>query len=136
MGYIAKNDGGYPVITQLTGEQVYKLVESTLALKGNRGAVCNDSTLYVSSGFEMDITKTDTGYTLNGLTVDGEPMDKAAQYSVMIYSDRDWYIPVIMEEIGCEEFDSEIPSCNEYIQKRLVEEKGQLSKPSDYIIIK
>ena len=66
----------------------------------------------------------------------GEPMDKAAQYSVMIYSDRDWYIPVIMEEIGCEEFDSEIPSCNEYIQKRLVEEKGQLSKPSDYIIIK
>ena len=136
VGYIAKNDGGYPVITQLTGEQVYKLVESTLALKGNRGAVCNDSTLYVSSGFEMDITKTDTGYTLNGLTVDGEPMDKAAQYSVMIYSDRDWYIPVIMEEIGCEEFDSEIPGCNEYIQKRLVEEKGQLSKPSDYIIIK
>ena len=41
-----------------------------------------------------------------------------------------------LEEIGCEEFDSEIPSCNEYIQKRLVEEKGQLSKPSDYIIIK
>lgn len=136
VGYIAKNDGGYPVITQLTGEQVYKLVESTLELKGNRGAICNDSTLYVSSGFEMDIARTDNGYSLNGLTVDGEPMDKAAEYSVMIYSDRDWYIPVIMEEIGCEEFNSEIPSCNEYIQKRLVEEKGQLSKPSDYIIIK
>ena len=44
---------------ELTGDQIYTLVETTLSMTGNRGAVCNDSTLYVSSGFEMDITKKD-----------------------------------------------------------------------------
>lgn len=135
VNYITKNDGGWPVKAQLTGEQVYKLVESTLALKENRGAVCNDSTLYVSSGFEMNITKADSSYTLNSLTIDGKELDKSKEYSVVVYSDRDWYIPVIMEEIKCEEFDSEIPKCSEYIYDRLVNEKGQLSKPTDYITI-
>ena len=43
--YLAKNDAGWLVRTNLTGEQLYQLVEETFALKSNRGAVCNDSTL-------------------------------------------------------------------------------------------
>ena len=62
LAYIAKNDGGWPGLMEITGDQIYSLVEETLKMKGNRGAVCNDSTLYVSSGFVMDISRTEDGY--------------------------------------------------------------------------
>lgn len=134
LSYLCKNDGGYPVIVTLTGDQVYRLVESTLALTGNRGSICNDSTMYVSSGFEMDLSKNEeNGYVLNGLTVEGKELDRSAQFSVLIYSDRDWYLPVILEKIGCEEFNADIPNCNQYLYKRLVEDGGQLAEPTDYL---
>ena len=74
LGYLINNDVGKPVIARLTGAQLFDLVSNTLSLKGNRGAVCNDSTLYVSSGFEMDVSRTDGGYALNALTVDGKEL--------------------------------------------------------------
>ncbi|MGN1230351.1 MAG: 5'-nucleotidase C-terminal domain-containing protein, partial [Anaerotignum sp.] len=134
--YLTKYDGAWPISATLTGEQLYKLVEFTLELKSNRGAVCNDSTLYTSSGFEMDITKTDEGYTLNALTIDGKELDKNAEYSVIVYSDRDWYVPVAMEAIGCEDFNSDIPACHQYIYSRMVEKQGQLEAPTDYITLR
>ena len=136
LSYLTKNDGWAPLITELTGDQVYKLVESTLALKENRGAVCNDSTLYVSSGFEMDITKTENGYTLNALTRDGKELDRSATYSVMIYTDRDWYIPAIKESVGVETMNTDVPKAIEYVRKRIVEDGGQLEAPTDYIILR
>lgn len=136
LSYINKNDGGFPMSADLTGEQVYKLVESTLALKANRGAVCNDSTLYLSSGFEMDITKNDDGYILNELTINGKSLDRNATYSVVVYSDLDWYVPVIMEKIGCSDYNKDIPACNEYIYKRIVEDGGQFEEPTDYITLR
>ena len=51
LGYLINNDVGKPVIARLTGEQLFDLVSNTLSLKGNRGAVCNDSTLYVSVSY-------------------------------------------------------------------------------------
>ena len=135
--YLSKNDGGWLVRTDLTGEQLYQLVEETLALKSNRGAVCNDSTLYVSSGFEMDITRTEDGYTLNKLTQDGKDLDRSAEYSVVIYSERDWYISTVQEQIGFEVMPIEtIPRASELIKKRIIEDKGQFSEPTDYITIK
>ena len=123
--------------TDLTGDQLYQLVEETLALKSNRGAVCNDSTMYVSSGFEMDVTRTEDGYTLNKLTQNGKDLDRNETYSVIIYSDRDWYISVIQEKVGFEIMPIEtIPKAIDLIKKRLIEEKGQLSEPTDYITIK
>ena len=136
LSYLTKNDGWVPLITELTGDQVYKLVESTLALKENRGAVCNDSTLYVSSGFEMDITKTENGYTLNALTREGKELDRSATYSVMIYTDRDWYIPAIKEAVGFETMNTDVPKAIEYVRKRIVEDGGQLEAPTDYIILR
>ena len=133
LGYLTKNDGGWPMLTELTGEQVYKLVEETLALTANRGAICNDSTLYVSSGFEMDITKTESGYTLNALTKDGKELDRSAVYSVIIYGDRDWYIPAIEDAVGIDKLDINVPKAVEILVKRLVDEGGQLDEPTDYI---
>ena len=102
----------------------------------NRGAVCNDSTLYVSSGFEMDITKTDSGYTLNALTMGGKELDRSATYSFLIYGDRDWYMSEVMEKMGISEVDTTGPRMPEYLTQRLVEEGGQLEAPTDYIILR
>lgn len=136
LAYIAKNDGGWPGLMEVTGNQIFALVERTLSMTGNRGAVSNDSTLYVSSGFVMDITKTENGYTLNALTVDGKKMDRDSKYSFLIYGDRDWYMTDVMEEIGVTEVDSTGLKAEEYLYMRLVEQGGQLEAPTDYIILR
>ena len=136
LGYLAKNDGGWPGLMELTGDQIYTLVERTLSMTGNRGAVCNDSTLYVSSGFEMDITKTEDGYTLNALTIDGKEMDRSASYSFLVYGDRDWYMTEVMKQLGISEVDTTGPKAEGYLMQRLVEEGGQLEAPTDYITLR
>ena len=135
LAYIAKNSGN-PGLMELTGEQVYAFVETTLSLTDGRGAVCNDSTLYVSSGFEMDITKTDSGYTLNALTIDGKEMDRNKTYSFMAYGDVNWYLNLVTEKLGISEVDTTGPRMPEYLTQRLVEEGGQLEAPTDYIILR
>ena len=134
--YLCRTDGGRLVTAELTGEQVYNLVESTLSLEGNRGSVCNDSTLYVSSGFEMDIARTDDGYSLNELTINGEPLDKKATYSMTVYSDLEWYMSEIMKEIGCSDYKKDVPQSYEYVKQHIVDKGGQLEAPTDYINIK
>ena len=136
LAYIAKNDGGWPGLMELTGEQVYAFVETTLSLTDGRGAVCNDSTLYVSSGFEMDITKTDNGYTLNALSIDGKELDRNKTYSFMAYGDVNWYLNLVTEKLGISEVDTTGPRMPEYLTQRLVEEGGQLEAPTDYIILR
>ena len=135
LGYLAYNSGN-PGLMELTGEQVYSFVETTLSLTDGRGAVCNDSTLYVSSGFEMDITKTDSGYTLNALTIDGKEMDRNKTYSFMAYGDVNWYLNLVTEKLGISEVDTTGPRIPEYLTQRLVEEGGQLEAPTDYIILR
>lgn len=136
LAYIAKNDGGWPGLMEITGDQIYSLVEETLKMKGNRGAVCNDSTLYVSSGFVMDISRTEDGYKLNALTIDGEDLDRSKTYSFLIYGDRDWYMAEVMDKIGVSEVDNSGLKAEGYIKQCLVDMGRQLSEPSDYIIIK
>ena len=136
LAYIAKNDGGWPGLMEITGDQIYSLVDETLKMKGNRGAVCNDSTLYVSSGFVMDISRTEDGYKLNALTIDGEDLDRSKTYSFLIYGDRDWYMAEVMDKIGVSEVDNSGLKADGYIKQCLVDMGRQLSEPSDYIIIK
>ena len=135
LGYLAKNDGGWPGLMQLTGDQIYTLVESTLSMTSNRGAVCNDSTLYVSIGFEMDIARTESGYRLNALTMDGKELDRSRTYSFLIYGDRDWYMSKVMEEMGIAQVDTSGPKAEACLIRRLVDEGGQLEAPADYITL-
>ncbi len=136
LGYLINNDVGKPVIAHLTGEQLFDLVSNTLTLKGNRGAVCNDSTLYVSSGFEMDVSRTDSGYSLNALTVDGKELDLNARYSVLLCSDYDWYVVDAMAAVGCEDYRIDDVHFEAYVFKRLAEDGGQLEEPTDYITLR
>ena len=136
LGYLAKNDGGWPGLMELTGEQIYTLVETTLSMTNNRGAVCNDSTLYVSSGFEMDIARTQDGYRLNALTMEGKPLDRSRTYSFLIYGERDWYMTRVMEEMGVSQVDTSGLKTEPCLVKRLVEDGGQLEAPTDYITVR
>ena len=136
IGYLTKNDGGVgPVIANLTGEQLYRLVETILKEKDSLGAVCNVSTLYVSSGFEMQLLRGEDGYTLEGLTIDGKELDKQAVYSVFILSDRDWISYTVMKDVGCEDYNMDTDSCEQLLMKRLVEKGGKLETPQEYISI-
>lgn len=121
---------------ELTGEQIYTLVETTLSMTNNRGAVCNDSTLYVSSGFEMDIARTQDGYRLNALTMEGKPLDRGRTYSFLIYGERDWYMTRVMEEMGVSQVDTSGLKTEPCLVKRLVEDGGQLEAPTDYITVR
>ena len=136
LGYLINNDVGKPVVARVTGKQLFDLVSNTLSLKDSRGAVCNDSTLYVSSGFEMDIERTDSSYKLNALTVGGKELDLNAEFSVLICCDYDWYVVDAMKDIGCDNYEIDDVHFEEYVFKRLVEKGGQLEAPTDYITIK
>ena len=136
LGYLAKNDGGWPGLMELTGDQIYTLVETTLSMENNRGAVCNDSTLYVSSGFEMDIARTESGYRLNELTMEGRALDRSRTYSFLIYGERDWYMTKVMEEMGISQVDTSGLKAEPCLVKRLVEDGGQLEAPTDYITVR
>lgn len=136
LGYLINNDVGKPVVAHLTGEQLFQLVSNTLTLKGSRGAVCNDSTLYVSSGFEMDVSRTESGYQLNALTVNGKELDLNAKYSVLLCSDYDWYVVDAMQAIECEDYIINDVHFEEYVFKRLIDNGGQLESPTDYITLR
>lgn len=136
MGYLINNDVGKPVVARLTGEQLFNLVEYTLSIKGSRGDVCNDSTLYVSSGFEMDISKTESGYSLNAITAGGKKLDPNAEFSVLICGDYDWYVLDVMKTIGCKDYKIDKVHFEEYVFKRIIEDGGQLEKPSRYITLR
>ena len=84
----------------------------------------------------MDITKTDSGYTLNALTIDGKEMDRNKTYSFMAYGDVNWYLNLVTEKLGISEVDTTGPRMPEYLTQRLVEEGGQLEAPTDYIILR
>ena len=72
LSYLTHSDAAWPIVAHLTGDQIYELVERTLAAKSGYGVISNDSTLYVSSGFEMDLSRTkEGGYKLNKLTIKG-----------------------------------------------------------------
>ena len=135
VNYLMSREGGNQVYVDVTGETLFQFIQEALKIKGTRGSVCNDSTLYASAGFEMDITKGEDGsYTLNALTVNGEPMDMAKTYSVLLVLDHDIFLNQMAKLIDLGEY--EIDSAHkgrDLVSKRLIEEGGQLEAPTDYI---
>ena len=73
------------------------------------------------------------GYELAEITVNGRPIDRTARSSVLILSDGDMFVPEILKDIGCTDFEVKRSVAAEYLRKRLVEKQGQLEEPCDYI---
>lgn len=122
------------LLCQMTGEQVYRYVDYVLTTPEKRGSVINDSTLYVSSGFEMVIRKTDTGYVLEELTVNGSTMERDAVYSVAVIGSRDLMLKDALGAAGVTEY-SETETAYEQIIVNRLAGGMQLAEPSNYITL-
>lgn len=134
LSYLTHNDAAWPIVAHMTGDQIYELVERTLAAKSGYGVISNDSTLYVSSGFEMDLSRTkEGGYKLNKLTIKGADLDRKAKYSILLMGDRGWSKGLVITEMGIKDYTYDVEKCYKYLYKHLAEKKGKLEEPTDYI---
>lgn len=132
--YLTMGEETGVLMCEMTGEQVYQYVDYVLTTPEIRGAVINDSTLYVSSGFEMEIKKTDTGYVLEKLTVGGKEPDRSAVYSVAVIGSVDMMLRDALEAVGVKEYDSSDVSYKQMIVDRLAGGE-QLAEPGKYIYL-
>lgn len=121
-------------VCEMTGEQLYRYVDYILTTSGIRGAVINDSALYVSSGFEMTIRKTDTGYVLERLTVDGKDLDRETTYTVAALGNLENMMSGALEAAGVTDYDRTETAYKQIIVQRLSQGR-QLAAPADYIIL-
>ena len=134
LSYLTHNDAAWPIVAHMTGDQIYELVERTLAAKSGYGVISNDSTLYVSSGFEMDLSRTkEGGYKLNKLTIKGADLDRKAKYSILLMGDRGWSKGLVITEMGIKDYTYDVEKCYKYLYRHLAEKKGKLEEPTDYI---
>ncbi|MCM1125289.1 MAG: ABC transporter substrate-binding protein [Lachnospiraceae bacterium] len=119
---------------QMAGEQIYEYLDYVLTTQGKRGSVINDSTLYVSSGFEMAVRRTDAGYELEKLTIDGKELDKDTVYSVTIVGSADRLLPEALSAAGVTDYTESDTGFKQIIVERLASGK-QLAQPSNYITL-
>lgn len=131
--FLTMGEGVETLSCQMTGEQVFRYVNYVLTTEEKRGSVVNDSTLYVSSGFEMSVKKTDGGYELEGLTVNGSDIDMEKSYSVAVIGSLSLMVRDALEAAGVTEY-SETEDYKQVLIRRLAEGK-QLAEPSDYITL-
>lgn len=124
------------LLCEMTGQQMYDYIDYILSLSGSQGAVFNDSTLYVSSGFEMEIRKTDGKYILEKLTVGGQEMDKTQTYSVAVLGNEVLTQKDALTSVGVTEYKKEEKAYKQIIVDRLALEGKQLMAPTDYITLK
>ncbi|MGN1149276.1 MAG: hypothetical protein ACI4SY_01060 [Sutterella sp.] len=131
--YLTKNDYCWPIIAKLTGQQLFDVIHELLTERGFFGNMSNRSTLYVSSGFEMEIEEKDGAFHLLSLTVGGRPMDPAASYSVYVLGDVDMLLPKALKKAGVGDYEIVRTHTNDYLEKRLLEKQGRLEQPTGYI---
>lgn len=127
-------DDGELLKYNLTGAQLKTAVQHLLDIKGTRDSVSGNSTLPAASGFEMEITRTDSGYTLDNITINGEDIGDDTTYSVVI---RVNYRPNIgdLEEAGFTDYEILENNLHTTIAARLIDNAGQFAEPTDYITL-
>ncbi|MCM1145751.1 MAG: ABC transporter substrate-binding protein [Blautia sp.] len=128
--------GETPVILlcEMTGEQLYQYVDYMLTIPDKRGSVTNDSTLYVSSGFEMTVTKTDVGYALEKLTIDGKELEQETVYRVAVLGNLENMVGDALEEAGVTKYTQTETAYKQIVTDRLASGR-QLAAPTDYITL-
>ncbi|MCM1507500.1 MAG: ABC transporter substrate-binding protein [Ruminococcus flavefaciens] len=134
LDFLTMGEGVSTLVCQMTGEQVYQYVSYILTTPEKRGSVINDSTLYVSSGFEMSIQKTETGYKLEKLTVNGSEMDKEKVYTIAVIGNLTLMLREALESVGVDEYD-EADDYKQILFNRFIDGR-QLAEPSNYILLK
>lgn len=135
--YLTMGESTSVLLCEMTGEQVYRYVDYVLTTPGKRGSVINDSSLYVSSGFEMTVKKADTptGYALEKLTIDGQELNPEAVYSTAVVGSITLMLEDALDSAGVAEY----TVCDTLYKEILVDyltEGNQLAEPDHYITLR
>ncbi|MDE6880648.1 MAG: hypothetical protein K2P20_04740 [Oscillospiraceae bacterium] len=120
------------LLCDMTGEQLYRYVDYVLTTPGRPGSVINDSTLYVSSGFEMTVKKTDEGYALEQLSAGGKELDPMQTYSVALLGNVEMLLQDALTVAGVTHF-TESDAVYQQIVAAHLANGGQLAEPTAYI---
>lgn len=128
---------------ELTGAEIKKLVSTMLHVEPDAVGMyagmspVTDDMLPVSSGFEMQVARTEEGYELLGLTVNGEPMDETQTYSIC-YNVPSYYAGYIAKQAGITLPDgcaSILPGIKDTLTQYLITDGKQFAAPSAYISV-
>lgn len=122
------------LLCDMTGDALYEYLNAALNTPDRRGSVINDSTLYVSSGFEMELQRTDGGYSVEKLTVNGEELERKDTYSVAVLGNEFIMHKELLKSAGITSYHKAENTYKQIITERL--KKGvPLAAPTDYIIL-
>lgn len=136
LGFLTQGETTEMLLSEMTGEQLYRYMDYVLTTPGRRGSVINDSTLYVSGGFEMEVRRTDEGYALERLTVEGKELDRNEVFSVAVLGSESLMQKEALAAAGVSDYVKSDASFKQIIVDRLAEEGKQLAAPSDYITLR
>ena len=82
----------------------------------------------------MDISRIkEGGYKLNKLTINGQDLDRKGKYSILLMGDRGWSKGLVINQMGIKDYTYDVEKFYKYLYKHLVEDKGKLEKPTDYL---
>lgn len=132
--YLTMGEGSDLLLCHLTGEQVYRCAEFLLSARGKRGSVINDSSLYVSSGFEMEVRKDGGAYKLERLTREGKELDRETVYLTALLGNEALLLQDALEAAGAADYTKHAASFQDLVAGRLAR-GGQLAAPEDYITL-
>lgn len=128
---------------ELTGAEVKALVAAMLHTEPDANGMyagmspVTDDMLPVSSGFEMQVKRTDTGYELTGLTIEGKAIDETETYSVC-YNVPAYYAAYIAAGAGItipEDSAKVLPAVKDTLLQYLITEGRQFAAPTKYITL-
>lgn len=134
LGFLTMGETPVILLCEMTGEQLYQYVDYMLTVPDKRGSVINDSTLYVSSGFEMTVTKTEDGYALEKLTIDGAELGRETVYRVAVLGNLENMVSDALEAVGVTEYTQTETAYKQIVTDRLASGR-QLAAPTDYITL-
>lgn len=134
LGFLTMGESVDILLCRMTGDQLYSYLDYILSAGRGRGMVINDSSLYVSSGFEMEIRKTDDGYLLERLTVEGKELDRTQSYSAAILGNAQLMQKDALAAAGITQCEPAQTPYQQIIAKRLLGGR-QLADPTDYITL-
>lgn len=123
------------LLCDMTGEQLKTYVGYLLSAEGIRGSVVNASTLYASSGFEMEIKETAGVFELEALTINGKALEDGAVYSVAVIGNERYAQKEALAAAGVTEYVLGEKTLKATVADRLAN-GGRLAEPTNYITLK
>lgn len=135
--YSFQSGGNYLFVGEVTGAQLLRLAKLAVEGYGTLNDPFSDETLPVASGFEMQVKKVNDTYVLEQITINREPIQEDALYSITIADHialAELYIKAALGEDAMERFTTD----DKYARTHWVEylmAGNQPQAPNNYLTL-